>query len=226
MNADWLWPFLLLAGGLAAAFSASLVWAGSDARAPRMQSATLAVLAPLALIALYALLGHPRALNPAESAPALADQAEAMVQRLSERLARQPDDPDGWLMLARSRKVLGRYAEAAQAYEQVADRASQDPELLADWIEARILASDQHFDLRSRQLLAKAMQMAPEHPGVLLMRGLAALDRGDRTAARQAFTLLREQHPEGSPDRAALDDALARLARGEDPRVGASKATP
>ena len=55
-----------------------------------------------------------------------------------------------------------------------------------------------------------------------MMRGLAALDRGDRPAARAAFEQLRGLYPDGSADRQALDQALARLDAGDDPRTRAA----
>lgn len=121
-------------------------------------------------------------------------------------------------MLARSYKVLGRHADAAQAYEQAAAVAQHDPDLLADWIETRVLAQDGRFDTRARELLAQAEAAWPQHDGVLLLTGLAALDRGDAPQARRVFERLRELWPEGHPDREAVDLALARLAQGLDPR--------
>lgn len=44
---------------------------------------------------------------------------EGMVQRLADRLKRNPDDLDGWLRLANAYGVLGRTQEAADAYGQV-----------------------------------------------------------------------------------------------------------
>jgi cytochrome c-type biogenesis protein CcmH len=41
--------------------------------------------------------------------------AEGMVARLAARLARQPANPDGWIMLIRSYKTLGRDGEARAA---------------------------------------------------------------------------------------------------------------
>jgi cytochrome c-type biogenesis protein CcmH len=218
---DWLVPFLTLATLLAALFGASLAWAGGPGGTTR-RVLPVALGAPLVLVALYAALGHPRALDPLQREPGATEQVEAMVQRLAERLQRDPGDRDGWLMLARSYKVMARYDEAAAAYEQAGSRALDDPDLLADWIEARILATDRRFDTRSRELLARAMTLAPQHPGVLMMRGLAALDRGDRPAARAAFAQLRGLYPDGSADRQALDQALARLDAGEDPRARAA----
>ncbi|GKQ59138.1 MAG: hypothetical protein L6Q74_20410 [Sphaerotilus natans subsp. sulfidivorans] len=221
---DWLLPFLGVATVLAALFGASLVAAGDPAHpeAPRRrawQALAPGLGAPLALLALYVALGHPVALDPARRAPDSADTVESMVERLAARLERDGGDVDGWLMLARSLKVTGRHREAAAAYEKAATRAVQDPELLADWIEARILADDHHFDARSRELLAQAMALAPEHPAVLMMRVLAALDRGDATAARQGLKRLSAQYAPGSADRQALDEALRRLDAGEDPRA-------
>lgn len=221
---DWLLPFLGVATVLAALFGASLVAAGDPAHpeAPRRrawQALAPGLGAPLALLALYVALGHPVALDPARRAPDSADAVESMVERLAARLERDGGDVDGWLMLARSLKVTGRHREAAAAYEKAATRAVQDPELLADWIEARILADDHRFDARSRELLAQAMALAPDHPAVLMMRALAALDRGDRAAAGQTLMRLRGLYAPGSADREALDGALRRLDAGEDPRT-------
>ena len=43
-----------------------------------------------------------------------------MVQRLADRLAANPDDPDGWVRLGRAHTVLGDGAEAKAAYEKAA----------------------------------------------------------------------------------------------------------
>jgi cytochrome c-type biogenesis protein CcmH len=46
------------------------------------------------------------------------DQIAAMTERLAERLKEQPQDAEGWAMLARSYSVLGRHPEALKAYEK------------------------------------------------------------------------------------------------------------
>ncbi len=43
-----------------------------------------------------------------------------MVERLADRLAATPDDPDGWVRLGRARTVLGEPEEAKAAYEKAA----------------------------------------------------------------------------------------------------------
>ena len=230
LGTDWLWPFVLLAMALVALFTASLVWAAGAARGTaggaRRPMVLLTLALPLAAMALYAALGNPRGLNPRDRHPVPDEAAETMVGKLAERLRQQPDNPAGWLMLARSTKVLQRYAEAAEAFEHARALAWDDAETLAEWTEARILSQGQRFDRRSQELLARAMSLEPDHPGVLMLRGLAALDRGDPAAAQKVLTQLRGLYPEGSPDRQALDAALAQLAAGQDPRASRSDQPP
>ncbi|MDO5289648.1 MAG: hypothetical protein Q4F13_08455 [Pseudomonadota bacterium] len=202
-----------------AADAADTAHAGSRPRSGgRLPAWLITLAAPLLVVALYAALGNPRAINPLARQPVPDEAAETMVSQLAARLQVEPGNLQGWLMLARSYKVLGRYAESADAWEHAKDLVWNDADSLAEWTEARILAHGQRFDRRSQELLARAMSLAPEHPGVLLLRGLAALDRGDAAAAQKAFTTLRDQYPDASPDRNALDAALAQITAGQDPR--------
>ncbi|MDO5692308.1 MAG: hypothetical protein Q4G70_07495 [Pseudomonadota bacterium] len=227
---DWLWPFVLAAMVLVALFTASLAWSagsgGVDGSGARRRIWVLTITLPLAAMALYAALGNPRGLNPRDRHPVPDEAAETMVGKLAERLRAEPDNPAGWLMLARSYKVLQRYAESAEAWEHAKELAWDDVEAMSEWTEARILSQGQRFDRRSQELLARAMSLDANAPGVLMLRGLSALDRGDVPAAQKVLTQLRDQYAEGSLDRQALDAALAQLAEGRDPRVSRPQAPP
>jgi cytochrome c-type biogenesis protein CcmH/NrfG len=154
---------------------------------------------------------------PATAAPA--DQAAAagapdpkvMVQRLADRLKEHPEDIDGWLRLARSYAVLGRYAEASDAFEHAQTRALQDPGMLAIWIEMRWRMGDGQFDARAQELLQHAASLAPGNPDLLLLRALAAHHRGDKAGAAALLETLRAPFPPGSPARAELDASIEKL---------------
>lgn len=61
------------------------------------------------------------AASPEATTPAAGDaDIRAMVSRLAERLAREPNDRNGWLMLARSYEVLGEPEKAAEARARAA----------------------------------------------------------------------------------------------------------
>ena len=56
-----------------------------------------------------------------------------MVDKLAQRLKDQPNDPEGWTMLARAYMVMGRAADAVPAYEKAVALRPDDASLLADY---------------------------------------------------------------------------------------------
>ncbi|HZD53493.1 MAG TPA: tetratricopeptide repeat protein, partial [Woeseiaceae bacterium] len=89
-------------------------------RRERRLSAPLigSVMVVLALSAvLYARVGRP---VPPEQ-PASIDE---MMASLEQRLAREPENLDGWKLLGRSHMQLGNYAEAVRAYERAVELES------------------------------------------------------------------------------------------------------
>ncbi|MCL1962156.1 MAG: tetratricopeptide repeat protein [Desulfovibrionaceae bacterium] len=201
------WIFAALAVALVVVFSASLYWAAGG-RGRRVQSLAVALIALLAVEGLYAARGEPAALNPPAHGPAGAPDPNQMVRSLAERLKEHPEDLDGWIMLARSYAVLDRYAEAADAYEHAQERVMQDGGLLANWIELRLIVNRHKFDARTHELVERVTAMAPDEPDVLLLRALAASDRGEQAQANELVDKLRQHYPPGTPDRQNLDAAL------------------
>lgn len=59
-----------------------------------------------------------------------ADMIRTMVERLAAQLEAKPDDPDGWLMLARSYQVLGDPEQARHAFDRAAQLAANGPPAL------------------------------------------------------------------------------------------------
>lgn len=108
-------------------------------------------------------------------------------------------------LLARNLESLGRHAEAAGHYEDLAEEAGEgaDAELLTGWAmngwlalaqagEA-VPAADTEAELeRIRFALDRALALRPAHPRGLALRGLMAQERGD---AQQASRLLRQALP-------------------------------
>ena len=91
--------------------------AATRTQASRKTAFALLLIIPLAAATGYLLLGDPRALDPLQRQARIApEQMEGMLAGLVEKLKKNPDDSKGWVMLARSYKVLGRFPEAANAY--------------------------------------------------------------------------------------------------------------
>ncbi|TMQ75647.1 c-type cytochrome biogenesis protein CcmI [Candidatus Accumulibacter phosphatis] len=190
----------------------------------RQTALALLVLIPLAAAAGYALLGEPRALDPLQRQARIApEQIEAMLNSLVDKLQKNPDDHQGWVMLARSYKVLERFPEAAKAYERAAPLVDQDPALLADY--ADVLAQTQGGSLQGRpsELIERALRINPREPQALLLAGAAATDREQFAAAADYWSRLLELVEPGSEEANALTAAIGKAREFAAAQAGGAK---
>lgn len=178
----------------------------------RKTAISLLVLLPLLAFAGYAYFGNPKALDPEARVEkrVTAEQIEGMVQKLSEKLKANPDDAKGWLMLARSYKVLQRFAEASDAYGHASQLVDSDPSLLADWAEIAVRAANGNFAGQPDKLIARALKLNPEEPQALLLAGASAGQRGDNLAAANFWEKLLPQVEPGSEEEKTLKDAIGK----------------
>ena len=143
----------------------------------------LLLLMPIFAVTGYALLGNPRALDPTQtSAPPkmTQEQINGMVAKLAEKMAANPDDLKGWLMLARSYKTMGRFEEAANAYGKAEKLVNEDPDLLASYAETIAMASNgKGLKGKPMQLVERALKLDPKHPHSLFLAGAAAMEAGE-----------------------------------------------
>lgn len=164
---------------------------------------------PLVALAGYMLLGKPQALDPANTKPRVSpQQIDDMLGKLVERLKANPDDSKGWVMLARSYKVLGRFADAAEAYSHGAALVDADPVLLADYAETLVQAGGGKFDGKPDQLIARALQIDPNEPQALFLAGASATERKDFPAVIDYWSRLLQQLEPGSEEAQSLAAAV------------------
>ena len=124
----------------------------------------LAMMSSIAVVAglLYLLVGTPRALDPMQrrTPETLADA----VTQLEAELERDPNQPEGWRLLARAQAAQGRQDQARDAYAQAVKLAPDEPDLLAEAAEARALAApDRRFDDEAVAMLRHALERQPMH---------------------------------------------------------------
>lgn len=150
----------------------------------RWQAVLLALLVPALAAGLYYKLGAPAGLNPELAKPAesqshelTAEQITGMVESLAQRLKGNPDDVEGWNMLARSYNALGRYAEAAEAFAQLARLIPDDAALLADYADTLAMSRGRSLQGEPEQLVARALKADPQNVKALALAGSAAFER-------------------------------------------------
>ena len=104
---------------------------------------------------------------------------EEMIANLSARLEEQPDDGEGWRMLGRSYLVMNRYQDAVNAFQNARKYIGDDPQFLADYAEALILANNNSFSEEAANLINLSLQSNPDEPKALWIAGNASFEQGD-----------------------------------------------
>jgi cytochrome c-type biogenesis protein CcmH len=185
--------------------------AATHTQGSRKTALALLLIIPLAAAAGYLLLGDPRALDPLQRQARIApEQIEGMLAGLVEKLKKNPDDSKGWVMLARSYKVLGRFPEAANAYGRAGALVDQDATLLADYAEVLSQINDGNLQGKPTELIERALKLDANEPQALLLAGAAASERQDFAAAAEHWSRLLVQLEPGSDDAKALEAAVSK----------------
>jgi len=159
-------------------------------RQPRLALLLVLVL-PLAVVATYVHLGSPEVFGAgtaredgAAGAHALTQQEIlSMVEGLAEKLQANPSDGGGWLMLARSYAVLGRFPEAAAAYGRATALLPPDAQTLADFADTVAMAQGRRLQGEPEKLVRQALAVDPRNLKALALAGTLAFERRDYAAA-------------------------------------------
>ena len=179
------------------------------------------VVAALVLIGasagLYWKLGNHEWATPVAENTGAPHSIEEMVGRLEAKLAKNPDDVDGWLMLGRSYFVRTDMPKAVQAFER-AYRASkgQNIEAIVSYAEALTVSDASAIAGKAGELFETALQMDPKNQKALWYGGMAQASKANYTVAHDRWMALIRQDlpPEIKPvlaDRIReLDKAMGR----------------
>ena len=157
---------------------------------------------PLVVVGLYAWHGQPGALNPQQPQSSAAEQPkiEAMVASLAAKLAKNPDDMEGWAMLARSYMNLDRPKEALQAFAHLTKQINEDPQLMVDYAEALASSGQDKGMVQARGWVDKALALEPGNPKGLFLSGGFAFANKDYGKAAAVWEKLMPLLEPGSQD--------------------------
>lgn len=174
-------------------------------RSPRI-ALLLAIVLPVAAVALYIAVGEPRAIS---GKPPVADEAaghavendriQAMAEGLAKKLASAPDDAEGWATLGRTYAYLGRLQEATTAFEEAMKRGPEDARLLADYADM-YAATKGGGSLAGEpeKLIRRALALDANQPKALALAGTIAFQKKDFAAAARHWERALAVMPEDS----------------------------
>ncbi len=196
--------------------------AGQGAEAPaevgtgnRLLLLATALLVPTLAAGLYAVLGSPslpdlplaQRQDEGPQTPGQPD-VQKMVANLEARLATSPDDLEGWLMLGRSRGVLGNPQGAADAFRRALTLSANDPRAIGSLGEALTDIAGGVVTPEAKGLFTRLGEVDPKDPRSLFYLGWADSEAGDNQAALRRWQELLAATPADAPWRPRVVEAI------------------
>ena len=198
-----------------------VVSVAAPAKRSKLVAIAIGIAVPIVSISLYLGLGNPQGLDPRKESAAQGaahqlsqEQIESMAARLAQRLESNPDDGEGWIMLARTYGALGRFTEAAGAYAKAEVKFPRDAQLLADYADSLAMAQGQNLQGKPEALVRRALQADGNNLKALALAGTVEFEKRDFAKAieywRRMLPLLPADSEMGNSVRASIQEAQAK----------------
>jgi cytochrome c-type biogenesis protein CcmH len=175
---------------------------------PDVRLAVILLIAiPLLAVLIYLKIGSPASVSIPAVSP-LTTKAHSAVQHsigmsdlepllgsLEKKLEKNPNDGEGWALLARSYVELRQHAKAIAPYEKAAQLIPNDPQLLADYADALAVVNGHKVAGKPEALVLQALKLDPHHVKALMLAATAAFDRKDYKKAMAYWQTLKQDLP-------------------------------
>ncbi len=193
--------------------------AGGASNSVRIAAAGAALVAvPLLSVSVYLKTGSPqmedRPLEARLTGPVNSGNFPELVARVERTLRQQPDNLQGWTVIAPVYTRLRRFNDAANAYRQILAIQGPDATVLTDLGEALVMAQDGQVSDDARKAFSHALALNPSLPKPQYFLAIAASQDGRTDEAVAAWRKLLADAPQDAPWRPVVEQQIA-LATGQ-----------
>ena len=160
--------------------------AQKSVRFHRLTAVCLSLLIPVFALLIYLSVGTPAALveTPVDESEQTMEQ---LIAKLEQRLADNPGDQEGWLVLAQTNMMMQRFDQAVMAMEQLYQLTDDSPDVLARYADTLTMANDGRFTAKATELIEKALTLDPTHVHGLWLAGVQAFQAENFVLAVNLF---------------------------------------
>lgn len=158
---------------------------------------------PLIAVSLYTYLGQPDLIEGGKKQTAKAPAGhgsandagrlgtvEQMVEKLAAKLKENPNNAEGWFMLARSYMSMNRYKEAVVALEKTNQLIPNNPTVMLRYADALTMLHGGKISGKPFDLIKRAVAIKPDDPTGLWLIGMGYEEQGDYNKAISYWNLL------------------------------------
>lgn len=184
-------------------------------RAPWVGVMSFVFLVPVAAMLMYAVLGQPLALDPAalraesaQSSDISPEKMTEMATALMRRLQDEPNQVDGWVMLARVQRAREHFDESDEAFRK-ALALSKDDNLAIEHAEVLAQKNQGNFAGEPWAIIQRVLTADPQHLNALLLAGSASYTELNYRSALRFWERAKEVVEPDSSDAPELDRAIA-----------------
>ncbi len=151
------------------------------------------VMVPIGSLGLYLKIGQPEAQSVTEFVEIqkenlTLEQLGEILTKIQGHLKDDPSDVEGWVMLGRTLKGLGRFDESVSAWKRAYELSPDDANLLVDYAEALALVDMK--DHEPGELIDRALEYDPNNVKGLALGGSIAFANADYDTAIKRWSLL------------------------------------
>ncbi|WP_262692274.1 c-type cytochrome biogenesis protein CcmI [Kordiimonas aestuarii] len=136
---------------------------------------------------------------------------EDALTSIRKHLAENPDDAQGWDVLAKSARAIRDYSTAANAFDRLAELQPNEIKWRVHQFEAMLAMAGGRITPAARLVLARVLNENPNHPAAQYYLGLAYEQMGDADKARVTWTTLADRSAPNAPWMGAVRQKLAGL---------------
>jgi cytochrome c-type biogenesis protein CcmH len=188
----------------------------------RWMAIVLAVAVPTGAVLIYNEVGHREiieriegvALSGETQQPLIGPDGEelppleVLVQRLEERLAEDPNNVDGWLMIGRTYFTMRRPGQALDAVSKAYALAPERPEVMLAYAEALAANSNNSLEGEPAALIEQVLKAEPDNVSARWLSGMLYYQRGQYTAAATAWQRILDEMDPASEDAADMREMI------------------
>lgn len=188
-------------------------------------SSLLTLVIPLSAIFLYLNIGDTRGFMSQEQLASATQHANAemggvdrveghaefasVVDNLIVRLNSNPEDVEGWIMLARTYAIMNRFADASNTYAKLNELVPDNPQILSDYADMLAMTNQGGLAGKPTELIQQALSIDPEYPKALALAGTVEFEKKNFNDAAEYWERLLTVIPGDSQLAVSVRESIA-----------------
>ncbi len=196
---------------------------GKGTLVARILAVIFLVAIPTASTLAYLALGRYTAMDPqfismmeeqsARQRGHSAREMQKMLDDLRARLEKDPQNANGWFMLARTAAQMNRFDESVEAFKKLNALVPNNADIIADMADMMAAANGKVITPDIEALLQKALRIDPNQWKALALLAIHAWDRQQYVNAALYWQRLLEVVPPDFPDREQIEANISEAKR-------------